>query len=284
MHKNETTLLQIWQQYVGFINTPDLLLNQILVPYPNFELTPRAIKPDDLSEAFLNDLQKQAYLGKRAEIFLKHFLQIDEKADLLSFSLQVIKNKQTLGEFDFLWKYENQYLHTELVYKQYIFIKGLGKDELSSWVGPNKKDFLHLKLKKLNHKQFPLLFNDTTEKLLEEKFGLKATDFQQKLCFKAQLYVHFKEEQIEFTGVNSSAIVGKWYYFEEFKKQNFDAFQFALIPKQDWPILTEDAKWLSWFSFPEISSRISMSIQEKRSVKLWMKTSEELLQLFVVFS
>lgn len=278
-HQNE-----ILQQYIGFLKTPDLLLNEILIPYPNLKLkTEKFHIKSSLSEATLNELTKQLYLGKRVELFFKEWLTFYPEAKLLAFSLQIIQEKKTLGEFDFLWKFKNQYQHTELVYKQYIFIKGFGKDELSSWVGPNKKDLLHLKLKKLEKHQFPLLFHAAAEESLRQKFNLRAKDFQQNLCFKAQLFLHYTEKQNAFTGINPNAILGKWYYFKEFCKQSFEAFSFAIIPKKNWPIIPEDFSWISWDSFPEIILKLAASTQEKRSVKVWMKTPKRLHQLFVIW-
>ncbi|GGE28500.1 DUF1853 family protein [Psychroflexus planctonicus] len=284
MQNSEDFQHRIWQQYIGFLSTPDLLLDRVLIPYPNLDLgKPINSSELSLSEVNLVELNKQNYLGKRVELFFKEWLENIIEAELLAFSLQVIEDKLTLGEFDFLWKNNNQYFHTELVYKQYIFDRDLSKKEVECWVGPNKKDFLHFKLKKLNENQFPLLYKASTENILQEKLGLEAENFQQNLCFKAQLFVHFQENQFHFKGIYPKAIVGKWYYFEEFNQQAFNPFQFSIIEKQDWPILPQLTSKMDWFSFEEIIQKAEEFINEKRSVKLWMKTPEQVFQLFVIW-
>lgn len=274
---------QIWQQFIGFIRTPDLLLNSDLLPYPNLEMKSIKIPNSVFLENNIIEINKQLYLGKRVELFFKQWLEFQADAELLAFSLQVIQNKITLGEFDFLWKNNSNYVHTELVYKQYIFDSNIAKEELNCWVGPNKKDFLYLKLKKLKEQQFPLLFETSTEKLLQDKFGVQAANFQQNLCFKAQLFLHFEEQQNQFSGIHTEAIVGSWYYFEEFKSQPFETFEFAFIQKQDWPIIPFDSSWIEWVSFQEIIIKVAPSIQEKRSVKLWMKMPKQMIPLFVIW-
>jgi hypothetical protein len=119
--------------------------------------------------------------------------------------------------------------------------------------------------------------------IIEEVYGLKNSYFHQNLCFKAQLFLHFKEEQLQFIGINPKAIIGTWYYFQEFKVQLFETFQFAILPKQDWPVLPQNADWVTWNSFEDCISNITSSMQEKRSVKLWIKTPEKIHQVFVVW-
>ncbi|GGE17779.1 DUF1853 family protein [Psychroflexus salis] len=283
MQKSQAFKQQIWEQCIGFLKTPDVLLNKQLLPYPNLEVKINPGENVQVSYETIQELQKQQYLGKRVELFFKEWLEKQQESKCLAFSLQIIKDKLTLGEFDFLWKKGNHYLHTELVYKQYIFIRNLGENELENWVGPNKKDFLHWKLKKLKERQFPLLYQASTEKILKEKLNLKSTDFQQNICFKAQMFIHFKEEQNQFIGINSDAILGRWYYAHEFKNQLFNAYKFMVLPKQDWPVLPQKEIWLPWETFDEILKKVNQSIQQKRSVKLWMKTPAQIFQLFVIW-
>ena len=274
---------RIEEQFKGVLNTPDVLLNQQLLPYPNLKINTNQLLNFHISEANLVELNKHAYLGKRVELFVKQWIENLNEAELLAFSLQIIKDKITLGEFDFIWKYQEKLQHTELVYKQYIFDRNLSQNDLECWVGPNKKDFLHWKLKKLSEKQFPLLHQPATKEVLSAELNLKPADLQQNLCFKAQLYLHYKESKLVTKGLNENAVVGNWYYFNEFTSQEFNYYQFVCLAKQDWPILPKNLPWLSWLSFQEIVNEISVSIQNQRSVKLWMKTPQQIYQMFVIW-
>lgn len=268
---------------MGFLQTPNLLENRLLIPYPNAELTTLCTKEVIFSDQELDDLQKQKYLGKRVELFFKKWLEIQPYNKIVAHGLQVINNKTTIGEFDFLYLSKQDYVHTELVYKQYIYIPSFGKNSINSWVGPNKKDFLYLKLEKLYRKQFPLLYNKLSIDLMKANFLLDVNSFQQKICFKAQLYLHFNEVKYDFYGISSSAIVGKWYYFKEFKQQDFENQFFLYIYKQDWPVLPCFEEEQEWRSFSLIIQDLLPFMKDKRSVKLWRKTKQEIHQLFVIW-
>lgn len=281
-HPNATHKKYI-QQFLGFMHTPNLLGNSMLLPYQNVELTPTTSSLIAFNENELSELEKQKYLGKRVELFFKKWLEMHPETELLTHGLQVVKNKITLGEFDFLYRHKDVYIHTELVYKQYIYLPNKAEKDIFHWVGPNKKDFLHIKLNKLTTHQFKLLQNETAAALIYAKFGIKASQFQQQICFKAQLFIHYLDKQITFYGIQPEAILGRWYYFKEFLLQGFEQNLFVLVEKQDWPILPHDSKSLPWMNFQETIKSISPQMKKRRSVKLWRKTTTSLHQLFVIW-
>ena len=108
-------------------------------------------------------------LGKRAEIFFAEAIRQSSHYDLIAQNLQLIHNKQTLGEFDFFLKEQNtqQSLHVELVYKFYVYDSSF-KQQLDRWIGPNRKDSLLKKIEHIKSHQFPLLFREESQELLQQ--------------------------------------------------------------------------------------------------------------------
>lgn len=105
------------EQFLGFYNTPNLFekLNEI----KQFEFEPIQI---DTLEYNLK-IEKKLPLGKRVEYFFEYYINQTKRYKLLYKNIQVLKEKETLGELDFILydEKEEKYLHTELVYKYYLY-------------------------------------------------------------------------------------------------------------------------------------------------------------------
>lgn len=283
MSKKNDLKNEILKQFKGFVRTPNLLENCVFLPYQNVELASINMNNVYFNDNEVAEISKHKYLGKRVELFFKKYLELQPNIKLITQGLQVIEEKMTLGEFDFMYCFNESYFHLELVYKQYIFLPLRGKAEFSSWVGPNKKDFLAFKLDKLKNKQFPLLHKAVANATIKSKLGLDSSNFEQRVCFKAQLYLHFDSKLQKFEGISPDAVVGKWYFFREFKAQDFNNHSFLSVKKQNWPVIPNHEVGQEWSNFSTIIQFIYPSIKEGRSVKLWRKSKNKVHQLFVIW-
>jgi hypothetical protein len=240
--------------------------------------------PDDVevfSDTDLN-IPKRLMLGKRAERYFSQWLKQSPKYDLVAENIQVIKEKQTLGEFDFIVrrKSDQQLIHVELVYKFYLFDPNVNGTEFQHWIGPNKKDRLDYKLEKLSNHQFPLLFHDAAISKLNE-LNIKTDGIQQQVLFLANLFVPTNAD-VHFNKVNKDAIEGEWMSMEHWE-QIFDSqTQFAIPPKTDW--FSKEPTEVEWLTKEQAKEMIQSQFELQRSPLVYSKDEAGIQRRdFVVF-
>lgn len=263
------------QQYRGFIETPSLFEEDFFGIQP-FHL-PQSLEKIN-AEVF--DIPEKLVLGKRAEHFFAQAIQSSSTYELLAQNLQVIQDKKTWGEFDFFLKnlQLNQKLHVELVYKFYLYNPSFD-EEMERWIGPNRKDSLLRKINRLKSHQLPLLFQQEAQETLVHH-ELNPKEFQQRVCFKATLFVPKNLKNHTFPTINSACIAGFWLHQEQFSAEDYGSFQYFTPQKKDWPV--DPALNLQWKSFETIQSEIQVLFQHQKSALLWMKKSEQVFERFFV--
>jgi len=100
--------------------------------------------------------KKNNRLGFYAEALLSYFFQTFSGIELLLQNYQVIEDKKTKGEIDFIIRYQGKVIHLECAVKFYLLKDNEHSSIPSSWVGPKIKDNLQLKLTKTIDHQLPL--------------------------------------------------------------------------------------------------------------------------------
>ncbi len=269
----------LFQQYRGFLQTPDLFL----ADYPGFQVF-------DSQTLYLNtipplDVPKNIRLGQRMEYFMEASIKASQRYELIAKNLQIIHNKKTLGEIDFLIRdlKENKVIHLELVYKFYLFDPLYSENKYACWIGPNRKDSLPLKINKLREHQLPLLYRPETLPFLS-KIGLKPEKIEQKVCFKAQLFTDFRSKKADFKGLNPDSQVGFWLSFQDFKAIAKAEMKFYFPIKNDWVILPASTDAINWLNSAEAFQLIENSLNQQRSVYCWIKTPDNSIsRCFVVW-
>ena len=259
-------------QYLGFLNTPALWLDAT-----DFGITQIELNHTVLS--FNTALEPKIRLGKLVERFVSFQLTHDKSCTILTENIQIQDGKLTLGELDCLLKQNNQPVHLEIVYKFYLYDNTIGTSEIDHWIGPNRKDSLNQKISKLKAKQLPLLYHNLTIPVLE-KLDLQVEEIQQRVCFKAQLFVPWKNQNKTFKSINNSCIKG--FYIKQNEIEQFADCQFHLPKKLDWlmDVLTE----ASWISFKEFMTQLHPIIALKRSPLCWIKKpNSETQKCFIVW-
>lgn len=92
-------------------------------------------------------------LGKYFESLVEYWLKFSTDKQLLSHNLQVFKGRNTIGEFDFVYRElsNNKVYHLECAGKFYIAYKNVS--DHSNFIGPNAIDNLERKISKIINEQ-----------------------------------------------------------------------------------------------------------------------------------
>jgi hypothetical protein len=259
----------IQQQYEGFLDTP-LLWNNSFYGLQQIQLTTIS------SHIFEGELTKNTRLGKRVESFVSCYLQKFDNISMLQENIQIQHNKITVGELDCILLQENNPIHLEVVFKFYLYDKTVGSTELEHWIGPNRNDSLHQKVEKLSTKQLPLLFKNETKKYID----LDIEIIQQKVLFKAQLFVPYSNQNIEFDQLNPDCFAG--FYINKEELEQFTSAKFYIPTKLDWLVQPHsNVPWLTYNQFKEETDEL---LKGKKSPLCWMKQPNgEISKFFLVW-
>jgi len=260
----------IQKQYEGFLQTPNLWKGSSIASLEQFELNahPHRIK---LAKPELR-------LGKRVEQFVAFQLE-KEGSSVIASNIQIKKEKETIGEIDFIIQKNNKPIHLEVCYKYYLFDPYFEGKEIEKWIGPNRRDSFKLKLEKLQNKQFPLLHNPAT------KFELSALKIatekiEQKVLFKAQLYIPAAHEFQNNLPINELNIQGFYYRLTEL--DSFSDCKFFIPKKPDW--LITPFPQINWLNYDNFKKDISTHLSQNSAPLCWLKKpSGAIEKLFVVW-
>lgn len=267
----------LFLQFEGFLKTPLIKKGSCFLGFQQFLIHNKKI-PISFFDSV--NLPPKLILGKRMEYFFFLYLEYFSEEKVLAHSRQIISEKITLGELDFLLKNKTtgEISHVELVYKFYLYDPKIEREE-ERWIGPNRNDSLLKKCNKLKNKQFPLLFRAETEPLLRE-LNLLGKKIQQKICFKANLFVPLPLLGKTIPCVNNSCLKGFWIPVSAFTASAFGGFEFFSPQKSDWPIAPENGT--IWYSFREMEQQLLTPLTHKTSRLVWMKQNENRYSRFFV--
>lgn len=254
------------EQFLGFLATSEIFARDIYFKYPLYR-TSGYLAGENLPKV---SAPTPSVLGKRMEHFFTCYISLFTSEEILVQNRQIIQNKETLGELDFLLKdpASGEIAHVEMIYKFYLFDPDTGTSELDHLIGPNKRDSLNQKLNRLHKKQFPLLFHPATRELLES-LKIDPHHVVQKMCFKASVFLPKQRENSSFTSINPETIAGFWIRASEFTFETYGKNRFFIPQKKYWPVLPQRNK--TWFSFKEIGEQIQPLLNNNFAPLLWMK-------------
>ncbi|CAL66721.1 DUF1853 family protein [Christiangramia forsetii] len=271
----------ILNQFQGFLDTQDIFPKN-----HNTDITTFEFPEVDITNNLIADLEKldhprNSVLGKRMESFFEIAIKYSSRYELIDSNIQIIHNKQTLGELDFLIfdKHNSTPLHIELVYKLYVYDQTF-PSENQRWIGPNRRDSFSMKLEKLKSKQFPLLYKPETSIYLN-KLGLVSEEIKQQLCFKAQLFIPKNNKLDDRGNINPECYSGKWFKFKDFLKMNWQENLFHSPKKKNWSC--DPGKNSDWMSQEELLQNIEFLFKENKAPLVWMKTKSSIHSFFIVW-
>ena len=257
------------RRYLGYQNTPFLWSNKL------FGLSMFEIEVGNNND-FRSIQNPNIRLGKLTEEFVLSDLR--ENCKILASNLQIFREKVTIGELDALIELHKLKIHLEIVFKFYLYDPSI-QEKYERWIGPNKKDSLMQKVSKLQNKQLPLLYEKESTKLLQE-LDLDIEEFQQKVHFKAQLFIPINTTNFDTASLNKECIKG--FYLKRNELNEFKNYSFYIPTKLDW--LIEPHEDVRWLLFSEFKENISPMLENKISPLCWFKSPElSIAKIFVVW-
>lgn len=264
------------RQYNGFLET-EVLFDKTFEKLEFFQLNKSRLNDTVLPEAFY--MPQNIRLGQRMEFFMEAAL-MTSNYDILAKNLQIIHQKKTLGEIDFIVRNRNTHtiFQLEMVYKFYLFDPEIKGTWTQQWIGGNRRDNLHLKLKKLKEKQLPLLYAAETSKYLKE-INLKSAGIEQKTCFMGQLFLPYKQKYSLNNKFNPAALAGFWLNKTQLYVLEQEVHRLLIPPKNDWVAvpLREDKNWKTYNAqLPELMSLI----EKEQSTLFWILDNYDNLHRF----
>ena len=186
----------------------------------------------------------------------------------------MIHDKRTLGELDYIIQnvLTKEVLHIELTYKFYILDKAIS-DPIDQIIGPNRKDSFVKKLKKTRDKQLPLLHSEPSKRALKT-IGLDVANIRQIVAFYAHIFVPYVDRTFQIENLNEDCIAGFWVSREQILSEVFKNYVYYCPNKSEWLHIPHHEK--PWLSYQEVMNEVSSTLDEKRSVMLWLKDENKL--------
>ncbi|TXK72593.1 DUF1853 family protein [Mesonia sp. HuA40] len=266
-------------QFLGYQKTHHLILPDSFYGIDFFKLP---TKENPIQAEELASLPDKLVLGKRAEAFFEAEINKSNRYDMLGSNLQIIEDKITLGEIDFLLKdlSSGDFLHVELVYKFYLLDTRI-QNPLEAWVGANRKDSLLRKLDHLKNHQLPLLQNHSVQYFLK-KLGINPNQIKNQYAhFKAHLFLPKGYNKSILPYLNPNCISGTYVDLNSFTSDTYFRDKFYYSPfKKDWSISPHlDVNWVDYNKQLE---EVDFLAQNKKSSYLWVKNKLDLIELIFV--
>ncbi len=249
-------------------------LEESITGIPSFHLSELNL-PSEIDFELPTNLR----LGHLVERVVGGLLKTSNNFSVLHENTQIIQEKTTIGEIDFIVKnlQTDTVYHLELAYKFYLFDPQISSKQVNNWIGPNRKDSLVEKLEKLKTKQFPLLYD------LRSKTTFPALDLEkveQVLCLLVSLFIPYAlKENLHPTF--QKAIKGYYLNIEAFMFQNHSSKKYFIPTKKEWGI--DPSENDIWLSFEDVKEEVEKSIEEKQSPLCWEKNSDSFTEFFITW-
>lgn len=264
------------RDYLGFLATPTLWkgtaygLTQF--EFPNVDIG--SFNPEPIAE--------HLRLGHRVEQLFSQLISASDQYHIIDQNIAVKRQKQTLGELDFLLQHSSgeSYLHIELSYKFYIVSQASGPVD-ARLIGPNRRDAFLEKIKKTKEKQLPLLHTDEGAEIVS-RFGRSPEDFSQYCYFCAQLFVPFANRGIDMHPFAKEHIRGYWLGWSDFNASYFSSYRYYIPDKREW--IQDPYDTPLWYTHAQIKDQVAILLSQKRAPLIWIKkTAQTFEKCFVVW-
>lgn len=186
--------------------------------------------PVELQEALQSD--RKVPLGKQFEAYIAFWLERSDYYDLQHKNVQLVGEKNTVGEIDFLFseRETGRNFHMEVACKFYLGYKNSANWEY--WIGPNGNDTLRLKMDKLV-KQLSITKTIEGARFLQEN---RVKTPEPVLLMKGMFFHHYKliyrHKPPTFSNRNYHA--GWWLHLSEGETFFQEGSSWAILRKSDW--------------------------------------------------
>lgn len=184
------------------------------------------------------DKLKSKRLGYRFEAFVNFWLQISPNYDLVDHNIQIIENKRTLGEIDFIIRDKRSLktIHLEVAVKFYLGVEPF--EDSFRWFGTNIQDQLGKKLAHLQEHQTQLTikYPDYLVHNINEYYCL----------VKGRLYYPFGSDTAP-KNTSNNHLRGRWIKQKDLHEES------SLKDLELYPI--EKVEWLSQLTSYDLDNR-----------------------------
>ena len=166
------------------------------------------------------------------ELYLNSFSQITD----LKSHIQIIDNKKTLGEADFLVCNDGVWQHIEIAIKFYLRVGQSG--QLSDYLGPSPTDSLERKVSHIENRQLKLFASEPAKRTLHT-LGIDSTvrSFSQMFGW---LFYHIRDDQSNIPNkIQPHHPRGRWLFVNELKSFLDDypeTVRFLIPSRSEWLI------------------------------------------------
>lgn len=218
-------------------------------------------------------------LGHIAEKIVSQLIKSSTNYQLLYENMQLIEDKQTIGEIDFIIEEikSHQIIHMEFAYKFYLFDPSISLDPINNWIGPNRNDSLQEKLDKLKNKQFPLLYHPCAKSMFP---NLPIDELAQVLCFLVSLFIPY-QYKADLHPSYQKAIQGYYLNFTTFVDLDHPSKNYYIPNKKEWGI--DPSQNESWANYNSIEEQLKTCMLEEQAPLVWQKQNNTYLAFFVIW-
>lgn len=168
--------------------------------------------------------QRLVRLGRYAERLMAFYFEHQNM--LVGHGIQVRTGNTTIGEFDFLLRIDEQFVHWEFATKFYLLETTGDGNEADYFVGPNLADTLGAKMRKIFERQLILSDHPSAKIHLPEPVA------SAQALVKGWLFYHDDLQDISTFDASSAHCRGFWCPLSE--AGNLDADLFAVLPRLEW--------------------------------------------------
>ncbi len=218
-------------------------------------------------------------LGHLAENIVSELIKLSTNYNVLYENVQLIEDKVTLGEIDFIIeeKDTNQRIHLELAYKFYLFDPSISSEPINNWIAPNRNNSLQGILEKLKRKQFPLLYHKAAKSKLK---NIEINELSQAVYLMANLFIPY-EYKASFEPAYTQAIKGYYLNMDRLISLDNSTKSYYIPSKKEWGM--DPAENETWTDFNGVEAGIRASMTEERAVLCWQKCDDSYSAFFIVW-
>ena len=179
------------------------------------------------------------------DLFEFHIKSCPQITDLYS-NLQIIEDKKTLGEADFLVRRNGVWQHIEIAIKFYLRVGNTG--QLSDFLGPSLTDSLDRKVNHIEYRQLKLLQSDAAKSTLQT-LGVDSPVDSFAQIF-GWLFYHVTDDQSNIPdSIQPHHPRGRWLCvneLERFLDECPESVRFILPSRSEWLISPSQIHEIAW--------------------------------------